>query len=92
MAKNGLRTAYGMQNGAGELIGDFLCGLLFHSCVTMHLSNEVLIRNNAVALTQAAAMNQTMMMQQMQMQQMQASPMMAPMGQAVVMNPIMVAK
>jgi hypothetical protein len=29
LAKNGLRTAYGMNNGAGELIGDFLCGEWF---------------------------------------------------------------
>lgn len=63
LAKNGLRTAYGMPNGAGELIGDFMCGLLFHGCVTMHLTNEVTIRNNAVALTQGAAMQQQMQMQ-----------------------------
>jgi len=31
LAKNGLRTAYGIPSGAGELIGDFFCGLLFQN-------------------------------------------------------------
>jgi hypothetical protein len=87
-----------MPNGAGELIGDFMCGLLFHSCITIHLSNEVAIRNNAVAMTQAAVLNnqmaiQGMQMQQMQMQQMaymQQNPMVAP-GAAPYAQPGMMA-
>ena len=69
-------------------------GLLFHSCITIHLTNEVTIRNNAVALTQAAAMGQQIQMQGMALQQMQmqqaqmqaANPMMAP--QSVYVNPM----
>jgi roadblock/LC7 domain-containing protein len=62
----------------------------------MHLTNEVTIRNNAVAMTQAAAMGQQIQMQGMAMQQMQmqqaqmqaANPMMAPVQGQMYVNPM----
>ena len=41
---------------------DGWCGLLFHSCVTIHLTNEVMIRNNDRALHTVVVAPQQMMM------------------------------